>query len=65
MKEGRKKGILPGVQWRELFLPWEAPQPGQLPSDFKEMEAVWGEESSASSCCPQCVSALHEMLRLV
>lgn len=66
MKEGRKKGHHAAWGPVEGALPPVGSTPSlDSPSDFREMEAVWGEESSASSCCPQCVSALHEMLRLV
>lgn len=66
MKEGGREGH--HAAWDPVdgaLLPVGSPPSLDSPSDFREMEAVWGEESPASSCCPQCASALHEMLRLL
>ena len=66
MKEGGREGH--HAAWDPVngaLLPVGSPPSLDSPSDFREMVAVWGEESPASSCCPQCASALHEMLRLL
>lgn len=66
MKGGRRKGH--HAAWGPVdgaLLPLGSPPSLDSPSDFRETESIWGEESPASSCCPWCVSALHEVLRLV
>ena len=66
MKEGRREGYHAASDPVDgALLPVGSLPSLDSPSDFRETEAVLGEESPASSCCPQCVSALHEMPRLL
>ena len=66
MKGGRRKGH--HAAWGPVdgaLLPLGSTPSLDSPSDFKETESVWGEESPASSYCPWCVSALQEVLMFV